>query len=295
MRAIVLTESGSIDNLEVRELPDAVAGPGEVLIAVEAASINPVDRGAVDPGYGDKMPGSAPWTLGWDLAGTVLVAGDAARDAAGDAAGDGVEPGLVGARVLGFSQWFKGGPGTHASLVALPRDNIAVVGDSIPSPELTTFGLNGLTALQVLDAAEPDAGAAILLVGATGGVGGFVAELAAHRGLTVHLAGRDTTEGDLKRLEVDVLVNTAPTDPTRFLAAVKDGGVAVSVTTPAEAERGIRSQRVGVKVDRAGLETIARLAEEGVLTTRVAQSFPAERVAEAYRADHRNGRIVLTF
>ena len=100
-RAIVLPEIGSPDNLELRELPDPVAGPGELLIAVEAASIAPVDRGAVETGYGDKMPGPAPWILGWDLAGTVR------------AVGDGVEPELVGRRVLGFSQWLKGGAG-HA-------------------------------------------------------------------------------------------------------------------------------------------------------------------------------------
>ncbi len=188
MRAIVLPETGSIDNLEVRELPDPVAGSGEVLIAVEAAGINPVDRSAADPGFGEKMPGRAPWILGWDLAGTIR------------AVGDGVEPGLVGRRVLGFSQWLKGGPGTQASLVVLRRDSVAVVGDAIPSAELTTFGLNGLTALHVLDAAGLDAGASVLIVGATGGVGGFVAELAAHRGLTVHVAGRDTTDAELAAL-----------------------------------------------------------------------------------------------
>ena len=67
---------------------------------------------------------------------------------------------------------------------------------------------------------------------------------------------------------------------------MRDGGVAISVTTPAEAERGIRSQRVGVQASTApGLETVARLAEEGVLTTRVAATFPAERATDAYRAD----------
>jgi NADPH2:quinone reductase len=283
MRAIVLPETGSVDNLELRELPDPVAGPGEVLIAVEAAAINPVDRSAADPGFGDRMPGPPPWILGWDLAGTIR------------AVGDGFEDDLVGRRVLGFSQWLKGGPGTQAELVVLPRDNIAVVGDTIPSAELTTFALNGLTALQVLDAAELDAGASVLIVGATGAVGGFVAELAADRGLDVHVAGRDTTDAELAALRVDALVSAAPTDPARFLAAVRDGGVAVSVTTPPEAERGIRAQRVGVKVDRTGLETVARLAEEGVLTTRVAATFPAERAVEAYRASPADGRIVLTF
>jgi NADPH:quinone reductase len=283
MRAIVLPETGSIDNLELRELPDPVAGPGELLIAVEAASINPVDRGAAATGYGDKMPGDAPWILGWDLAGTV------------QAVGDGVEVELVGRRVLGFSQWLKGGPGTQASLVVLPRDNVAAVGDVIPSAELTTFGLNGLTALQVLDAADLDAGASVLLVGASGGVGGFVAQLASHRGVTVVPAGRDTRPDDVAGMELDGLINVAPPDPARYLVAVRDGGVAVSVTTPPAAERGIRSQRVGVCVDRQGLETVAGLAEEGVLTTRVAATFPAERAVDAYRAEAADGRIVLTF
>ncbi len=126
------------------------------------------------------------------------------------AVGDGVDSGLVGARVLGFSQWFKGGPGLQASLAVLPRDNVAVVGDAIPTAELTTFGLNGLTALQVLDAAELEAGPSVLIVGASGGVGGFVAQLAEHRGITVLPAGRDTPPADFAGMELDALINVAP-------------------------------------------------------------------------------------
>ena len=278
-KAITLTGVG-LSALQLAEIPDAVAGPGEVAIAVEAASINPVDRGAVETGYGEKMPGDAPWILGWDLAGTIT------------AVGSGVDATLAGRRVLGFSQWFKGGPGLQRSQVALPLDNIAVVGDAIPSPELTTFGLNGLTALQVLDAAELKPGQSVLVLGANGSVGGFVAELAEHRGLTVLRGGRETPPSEFAGMELDGLINTAPADPTSYLVAVRDDGVATSVTTPAEAERGIRSSRVGVKVDRAGLETVARLAEEGALTTEVAHTFPAEEFAAAYQS---SGRTVVTF
>lgn len=279
--AITLTGVG-LGALELREVPDAVAGPGELVVAVEAASINPVDRGAVDPGYGEKMPGDAPWVLGWDAAGRVTTVGD------------GVEPELAGARVLVFSQWFKGGPGLQRSNVAVARDAIAVVGDALPSAELTTFGLNGLTALQALDAMELAAGQSVLILGASGGVGGLAAELAEHRGLTVLRGGRSTPPSDFAGMELDGMLNTAPSDPTSYLVAVRDGGVAVSVTTPAEGERGIRSSRVGVKPDRAGLETVARLAEEGVLTTEVGLTLPAVQAAEAYRAEVA-GRTVVTF
>ena len=222
------------------EIPDAVAGPGEVLIAVEAASIDPVDRGAVDPGYGDTDAGH----------GAVDPRLGSRRHASPPSA-PASTPSLVGDRVLGFSQWFKGGPGLQRSLVALPRDNVAVVGDAIPSPELTTFGLNGLTALQVLDAAELEPGPVDPASSArAAAVGGFVAQIAEHRGLTVLTAGRDTPPADFAGMELDGLINTAPADPTRYLVAVRDDGVATSVTTPAVAERGIRSSRVGVKVDR---------------------------------------------
>lgn len=281
-KAITLTGVG-IANLKVTEVPDAVAGPGEIAITVEAASINPVDRGAVDPGYGERMPGSSPWILGWDLAGTVT------------AVGAGVDDIAVGARVLGFSQWFKGGPGLQRSQAVLPRDNVAVAGDAIPSAELTTFGLNGLTALQVLDAAELTEGQTILVVGASGGVGGFVAQIADSRGITVLTAGRDTPPSNFAGMELDGLINTAPADPTSYLEAVRDGGVATSVTTPAEAERGIRSSRVGVKVDRAGLETVARLADQGVLTTTITATFDVDQGVQAYQADGSAGRIVITF
>jgi NADPH:quinone reductase-like Zn-dependent oxidoreductase len=280
--AITLTGVG-ISTLKLADIPDAVAGPGQVAIAVEAASINPVDRGAVDPGYGEKMPGTVPWILGWDLAGTVT------------AVGAGADSALVGRRVLGFSQWFKGGPGLQRSSVALPLDNIAVVGDAVPSAELTTFGLNGLTALQVLDAAELEEGQSVLVIGASGGVGGFVAQLADARGLTVLTAGRDTPPADFAGMELDGVVNTAPADPSSYLVAVKDDGVATSVTTPAVAERGIRSSRVGVKVDRDGLATVARLADEGVLHTPAVTAFPVEQFLEAYAADGSTGRVVLTF
>lgn len=282
--AIVLKRAGGGSSaLELTELPDPVAGPGEAVVAIQAATINPVDRDAVNRGFGDRMPGDAPWVLGWDLAGIVT------------AVGEGADPALIGRRVLGFSQWFKGGPGLQRSSVALPLDNLAVVGDAIPAPELTTFGLNGLTALQALDATGLESGRSLLVLGAGGAVGRFVTQLAEHRGITVLRAGRDTSPADFAAMELDGLLNASPSDPTSYLEAVRDEGVAISVTTPADPERGIRSSRVGVKVDRAGLATVARLAEEGVLTTTVAAAYPASEAAAAYDDETRTGRVVVTF
>jgi NADPH2:quinone reductase len=285
MRAVIYTDPTGIDALSVSELPDPTPGAGHVRIAVEAATINPADLAAVAGAYGPDWPEGGIRTQGWDLAGVV------------DAVGEGVEPELVGRRVLGFSQWYDRRAGTQASSVVLGRDGIAVVGDGIPSVALTTFGLNGLTALQALDAAEVPAGGSVVVTGSSGAVGGFVIELARHRGLTVHPVRRDLSV--LDGVVADAAVFTSPVDQG-VVAAVKDGGTVTSVTAMTakpEAERGIRFQRVGVDTDRAGLEQVAALAEAGVLTAHVGQTFPVERVQDAYRAAKGPGtdRVVLTF
>lgn len=109
MRAVQVTQFG-IEHLRVGQLPDPSAGPGEVLIATEAATINAADLGIVTGTAAPRFPPgtTAPYTPGWDLAVRVLTCGD------------GVDPALTGSRVVGFSIWFVTGRGTQASLVTLP-------------------------------------------------------------------------------------------------------------------------------------------------------------------------------
>lgn len=285
MRAVRFSETTGIDAIEVAETPAPIADAGAVLVAVDAATINPVDLAAVNGGLGSRMPGHAPWIAGWDLAGTIT------------AVGDGVEETLVGRRVLGFSQWFQTGNGTQASVVSLPRENVAVASGALSSEELTTFGLNGLTALHALNAAQVPAGGTVIVVGASGGVGAFVAELARERGVTVVPVGRSTDRSELASLAADAVVNSAPVDEA-VLEGVKDGGRAVSVTGPYQSVRGIDVLRVGVQPDRPGLEEVVRLAESGVLGVRLGETFPADRAADAYRAfadSASHDRVVITF
>jgi NADPH2:quinone reductase len=285
MRMVSFDSTTGIDAIEVTEWPSPVQGAGDVLVAVDAATINPVDLAAVTGGLGPRMPGDAPWTPGWDLAGVVTEVGD------------GVDRALIGGRVLGFSQWFRTGNGTQAAEVVLPFENVAVATGTLTSAQLTTFGLNGLTALHALNAAQiPDEGT-VIVVGASGGVGAFVAELAAHRGLNVLPVGRSTDRRLLASANADAVVNSGPIDPA-VLDGVKDGGHAISVTEVFESVRGIQVLRVGVQPDKAGLEQVVRLAESGVFGSRVGQAFPIERAADAYRAfaaSDSHDRVVITF
>ena len=285
MKAVSYETTTGIDALRIVEGPSPVAGPGEVLVAVESATINPVDLLAVTGGAAARMPGGAPWTPGWDLAGMVA------------AVGRNVNPSLVGSRVLGFSQWFQTGNGTQASEVVLPFDNVAIASAVLNSAQLTTFGLNGLTALHAVRAANVPKGGTVIVAGASGAVGSFVAELATEQGLTVIPVGRTSDRAQIAALHADAVINTGPLDQA-VLDGVKDGGTAISVTMPFDAVRGITSVRVGVKPDKAGLETVLSLAQAGVLRARVGRTFPVEQAIEAYRyfaADKSHDRVVLTF
>jgi NADPH2:quinone reductase len=285
MKAVQFAITTGIDAIEVVDQPSPTPGSGEVLVRVEAATINPVDLLAVTGGLGARIPAAAPWIAGWDLAGVVTEVGA------------GVDPTLVGSTVLGFSQWFATGNGTQASEVVLPFENVAVASGVLTPTQLTTFGLNGLTALHALNAAEVPNGGTVLVVGASGGVGHFVAELATHRGLTVVPVGRATDRDGLASTQADALVNSGPLDQS-VLVGVRDGGRAISVTGAHESVRGIEVKRVGVQPDKAGLEQIVSLAEAGVLTVRVGQTFPVEQAADAYRAfaaSTSHDRVVITF
>jgi NADPH2:quinone reductase len=308
MRAVLVPDFG-VQNLQVRDCPDPVPAAGEVLVATEAATINPADVSVVTGRAASRIPPGAarPYTPGWDLAGAVV------------ACADGADPALAGARVVGFSAWFVTGHGTQASMVALPADDVVPAPPGLPSTQLATVGLNGLTAWRGLDELHLAAGESIVITGAAGGVGGFAAALAASRGLTVIAAVRSKDRDDALALGATVAVSTDGGDlgaavrevlPTgadalldtasmaaAALGAVRDGGRYVTVTSVPQPERGITVTRVSARMDRDGLTTLMDMASTGRLHTPVAQVFELDEARAAYEAfshPHGRGRIVLS-
>ena len=174
MRAVHLNNWG-IENIHVEDVADPTPVAGEILIATEASTIHPADLGMVTGQFASWLPDSitAPYTPGWDLAGRII------------GVGDGVDFSLVGSRAVGFSNWVEAGRGTQASLVALPQGNVATAGDGLPSAQLTTVSLDGLTAWAALKELALEAGQTLVVAGAAGSVGGFALELAAARGIRV--------------------------------------------------------------------------------------------------------------
>jgi NADPH:quinone reductase-like Zn-dependent oxidoreductase len=311
MRAVRLAEFG-LENIQVDDVADPVAAAGEVLIATEAATVNPADFGMVTGGMASFLPPGIkpPYTPGWDLAGRVV------------ALGAGVEDSLLASRVVGFSTWIEAGRGTQASLVALPVPNVAVApDDGLPSANLTTVGLNGLTAWRAIDELSLVAGETLVIAGAGGSVGGFALELAVDRGISVIAAVPDSDREYVLGLgasEVaareaggtgatvrailpggaDALLDTTTTLGNTGLGAIRDGGRYVTTTDPPEAERDITVTKIYGGPHGAALTTLIEMAARGRLHTPVAKEFVVSDARAAYEefasGPHR-GRIVLTF
>lgn len=305
MRAIEVQRFGGPEVLQEVERSDPAPAQGKVLVKVTAAAVQPVDLFARAGGFGPANP-ELPMLLGWDLAGEVLDGGGTAFTA--------------GQRVAGMVPWFaeRGTVGTYASVVSVSPSWIAVVPDGVDLVAASTVPLNAQTARQVLDLIGATAGQTLLVTGASGGVGGFVVELAVADGLHViavastgdeafvaslgakEVLGRSSVEDLVARFPggVDAVVDGAGLGPAA-IAVVRDGGAFVAVTDPAQpaAERGIRTQTVHVEPAPENLAGLLSAVAAGRLTTRVAGTLPLARAAEAHErvaAGGLRGKLVLT-
>jgi NADPH2:quinone reductase len=291
--------------LSVQDVPLPRIGPGQVLIRVEAAAVNPADLAARAGAFGPLLPPGA-YVPGWDVAGIVV---ETAPDVTGFELGD---------AVIGMSDWLTSHAGTHAEHVALDAAALAPAPTTVPAVEAATLPANALTAVQALDLLHLPAGGTLAVTGAGGAVGGYAVELARLRGLEVVGVGSEQDRAFVTRLGaafvgrsddpaaavrgmvtegVDGLLDTASLGAPA-LDAVRDGGGYVGVIRPAApaAERDIRVVTVGVHSDGQTLRELAALVDDDRLTLRVADTFPFENAADAHTLlAHRGvrGRPVL--
>ncbi|MFF8868561.1 NADP-dependent oxidoreductase [Streptomyces massasporeus] len=293
MRAVVVNSFGGPDAVEVVETEVPEPGAREVRIRVSAASLNPVDAGVragVFGGAGKRIG------LGWDVAGTVDAVGVASSWSVGD-------------EVVALDHGMVKPLGTHAEYVVVDTDAAALAPTTVDAVRAATLPLNALTASQALDRLELAPGDALLVTGAAGAVGGYAVQLAAHRGISVTGLAREGDEAFVRSLgagrfvgavadrDFDAVLDAAVLGEPA-LAGVRDGGRYIGVIPQAEpaSVRGVRTGAVEVSADGARLAELVRLVDEGVLETRVAETFALEDAAKAHaRLDGGGvrGRLVL--
>ncbi|HJU04120.1 MAG TPA: NADP-dependent oxidoreductase, partial [Nitrospiraceae bacterium] len=182
MRAFVIDSLGETG--AVRELPTPEVGAADFLIRVRAAGVNPLDWKIRDGkrSFGDLR---FPYVLGQDAAGEIVQVG---RDA---------KQFKVGDEVYG-SFWLAG---TYAQYVRVTDSTkIARKPKTIDFAHAAGLPIPGLTALAAVNAVGVKSGETILIVGATGGVGGYIVQLAAQRGAQVIATARDNAQAHIRKL-----------------------------------------------------------------------------------------------
>lgn len=175
MRAAVLTEYGK--PLHVRELPDPVPGPGQVLVRVMASGVNPLDikirRG--EAAHAQVVPAAV---LGIDMAGVV------------QAVGDGVDRFRIGDEVFGMTGGVGGLQGSLSELAVVDARSLAHKPDALSMPQAAALPLGFITSWEgLVDRAEVGAGEQVLVHGGAGGVGFLAVQLAIARGARVYATG----------------------------------------------------------------------------------------------------------
>jgi NADPH:quinone reductase len=313
MRAVGVVEFGGPEALQVLDVPEVHAGPGEVRIRVHAAAVNPTDTFTRNGARAEQLKvDPPPYVSGMDAAGVL------------DEIGPGVTTDLhVGDQVMAIVLP-RGAMGAYREQLVVPADSVVRIPAGASLVAACTLPMNGLTARLALDLLALPTGATIGVTGAAGAFGGYVVQLAKADGLRV-VADASAADTELVRsLGADVVVARGDDVANRMLAAapgglhgvadgallfekimpaIRDGGGIAFVRTYAgdPPPRGIRAHPVWVRDYVRAKDKLAVLAQQaatGAVTLRVARTFSPEEAGEAHRmlqAGGTRGRLVVTF
>ncbi|WP_274917909.1 NADP-dependent oxidoreductase [Streptomyces sp. WZ-12] len=301
MKAVSQRTLGDTDVLELVETARPEPGVGQVLVAVHAAGINPTDWKHRRHGI---FLGEPPFTLGWDVSGTV------------EAVGLGVTLFQPGDEVFGMLP-YPHGAGSHAEYVTGPARAFVPKPAALSHVEAGALPLAALTAWQALvDNAQLEPGQRVLVHAAAGGVGHLAVQLAKARGAyvigTASAAKHDFVRGlgadeviDYRTVDfteavtdVDVVLDTLGGETSlRSLKVLRPGGMLLSIVpgdaaevTARARELGVRSRMMIVEHDQTGMAAVAALVESGQLRAHVSGTYPLDEAAKAH-AEGETGRV----
>jgi NADPH:quinone reductase-like Zn-dependent oxidoreductase len=304
MKAVLLTNHGGLEMLRYGDAPDPIAGPGEVVVDIHAASLNAADYKVRLGGSGYNL--TFPHILGRDFSGVVSALGVGVTDLAGGDAGGGVTD--------------QGVEGAYAEKIAIKAAIIAKKPDRLGHAEAAAMGLTSLTALWAIeDIAKLKAGETILIQGGAGGVAGFAIQLAKHLGAKVITTASAANHDYVRRLGADRVIDYNVEDFSKVgadcdvvfdtvggdvragsYAVLKPGGRLVWIA-PAPpgfelSRKDVQTLRPIVARDRAHLERMLSLLDLGAVWPPAITRYKLSEAAEAHRvieARHLQGKLVL--
>lgn len=304
MKAITYSTYGGPEVLTLTELEEPKVGPGEILLDVRAAGVNPVDWKVMSGGLDALMTTTFPVVPGWDVAGVVAAVGlDAPEFSVGD-------------EVMAYARkdWIQAG--SFAERMTVPVRTAAAKPASLTFAQAAALPLAGLTAYQSLHRLGLEAGQTVLIHGANGGVGSFAVQIAAAAGARVIGTASQRSHERVRGLGAEPVAygeglagrvrELAPDGVDLVLDYV--GGVleeTLAVLAPAGRHASIADGVVmgsggeyfWVRPDAADLAALAELVEAGSLRIDVERTFDLADAADAFRASmegRTSGKIALT-
>jgi NADPH:quinone reductase-like Zn-dependent oxidoreductase len=308
MYSIVQEAVGAPSVLRLVEVAQPSPGSGEVLVRVAAAGVNPVDAAVRSGAF--PLLGDPPFTVGWDVAGTI------------EDVGPGVQAFQAGDEVLGLVN-FPNAAGAYAQYVVAPVDQVVRRPTNLPPVAAGALPMAALTAWQALvGIAELGPGRRVLIQAAAGGVGHVAVQLAKARGAYVIGTASAAKHAFVRDLGADEVVDYTTTDVAaaiepvdvaldlvggavaeQSVAAVRLGGLVVAAVgsrlgraKELAPESGKRLEIVSVRPSGPDLAELAALVEAGRLRVHVEHALPLAEAAKAHElieSQRTTGKIVL--
>jgi NADPH:quinone reductase-like Zn-dependent oxidoreductase len=297
VHAVVMHETGDPSVLRYEEVDPPEPREGELLIRVQAASVNAIDW-KYRRGLAEKP---LPAILGSDVSGTV----EASR----------AEEFAEGEEVFGFAS------GAYAELATASGARIVKRPAGVSDEQAAALPVAALTAWQALfDKGRLERGQTVLIAGAAGGVGHFAVQFARYAGVRAIGVGSTRNRDFVLSLGAEEYVDYAEQDVAEavsdvdvafdavggattgsLLPTVRQGGLLITIANapPEEAamERGVRAQLLVMTPDMEQLSRIAELVADGEVRVEIAEQIPLTEVQRAHElseSGHTRGKIVLT-
>jgi NADPH:quinone reductase-like Zn-dependent oxidoreductase len=311
MRAVVVTDFHTEPRLT--DLPIPEPGPGEVLVRLAAAGVNPFDWKVIDGAMRDVVHHAFPIVLGSDGAGTVERVGDDVPFEPGD-------------RVFGQFLDIEHGRGSYAEYAVAKASKLARLHPDLSFETAAALPTAGAAAHDFIEGAGVGPGQTLLVNGASGGVGQAAVQLAAAQGVLVIATTDPDTADYLRELGaaetvdftegptaeqvaeahpggIDAVVDlvSVPGEIEPIAALLKPNGVLVSSNGAADPEviaaRGLRGANLSANARPATLASLAESVAHGQLRVRIDFQVPLEEAADALarsKAGEARGKTVLT-
>ena len=303
MKAVLLTEHGGPEKLTFGDAPDPVAGRGEVVVDIYAASVNGADP-KVRVGNGRYKLDTFPYILGRDFSGIVAQVGAGVTDF------------KVGDAVFGVTD--QGIEGAYAEKIAIKANIVAKKPDSLSHAEVAALGLTSLTALVAIeDTAHLQAGQTILIQGGAGGVASFAVQLAKHIGAKVIATASAANHDYVRSLGADRIIDYNKEDFTKIgpvcdvvfdtvgagvregsYKVLKSGGKLVWIAPGPEGvtRADVETLKPDVRRDRAHLERMVDLVRMGAVKPPAITHYKLSQASEAHKVSegrHLKGKLVF--